>query len=839
MDLLGWAIVAVIAVNALFSFVQEYRAERALLALRRLLPLRSKVVRSGGISEADAAVLVPGDVIILAEGDRVPADARVIRAAHLRVNNAPLTGESIPRACRADAATAGSLLESPNIIFAGTNVVSGTARVAVFATGMHTEFGKIAQLTSRIGDELSPLQREISRVTRVIAALSVGFGLAFFALGLAIGRTFWENFVFAVGILVANVPEGLLPTVTLALAVGGQRMARRRALIKNLLSVETLGCATVICTDKTGTLTENRMAVTRLYIDGREVNVAGATLALETGEAPPPELTASWSPLFAIARGCNDAHIGGRPGEGGPEVIGDPTEVALLEFATAVMPAAADGSVRVEEFPFDADRKRMTTIHVLANGRRVAYVKGAPELLLPLCRFVRRGANTVAMGEADREAILGRLNAFAASALRVLALAYRELPDTPGAVSVEEIERELVFVALAAMMDPPRPEVPEAVARCRRAGIKVIMVTGDNGRTALAVARAIGLVRGGEALVLEGSRIESMGDVELKRALEHPAVLFARMTPGQKMRVVTLLKEMGHVVAVTGDGVNDAPALKTADIGVAMGIAGTDVAKEASDIVILDDNFATIVNAVEEGRAVYDNIRKFVTYILASNVPEIVPYLAFVVVRIPLLLTIVQILGIDLGTDMLPALGLGAEPPGPGTMERPPRSREERLLNRSLLARSYLFLGPIEAGASMTAGLWYLAAGGWNVGAPLDSADLLYRQATTVTFAAIVCCQVANVFACRSPVASSFSLASRPNPLLLSGVAVEVALLVLIVYHPIGHRVLGTAPFDAGFWWPLVGFASLLLVSEEGRKALITRAGWNRPAPARGRREWR
>ncbi|MDD5558189.1 cation-transporting P-type ATPase [Candidatus Methylomirabilis sp.] len=823
MDLLGWAIIGAIGVNALFSFAQEYKAERAIMALRRLLPMRVKVVRTGEITEVPASDLAPGDLAILAEGDRVPADGRVIAAVQFRVDNAPLTGESIPKSRTSEAAAEGPLVESANVVFAGTTVLSGTARMIVFATGMNTEFGRIAHLTSGIEAEISPLQQEIRKLTRLIAAVSTGIGLAFFGFGVLIGRSFWENFVFAVGVLVANVPEGLLPTVTLALAVGGQRMAKRKALVKNLVSVETLGCATVICTDKTGTLTENRMAVTRLYIDGREIRVSGSSVTTEIGEPVAPELLRQWAPLFAIAVGCNNASRRRNQDDSGSTFVGDPTEIALLQCAGGLVPNGPDVAPRVGEFPFDADRKRMTTIHGASSSSKVAYVKGAPETVLPICRSILHDGRAVPLEGVDREAIMERLNLFAGSALRVLALAYRELPEAGRLPLMEEAERDLTFVGLVAMIDPPRPEVAEAMARCRKAGIKPIMITGDNSRTALAIARAIGMVRNEQASVLEGSRIERMQDEELKTALADPEILFARMTPTQKMRVVTLLKEMGEVVAVTGDGVNDAPALKKADIGIAMGIAGTDVAKEAADIVLLDDNFATIVNAVEEGRAVYENIRKFLNYILAHTLPELVPYLASVVFRLPLLLTVIQILGVDLGTDLLPALGLGAEPPDANTMNRPPRSRNERLLNVPSLIRSYLFLGPIEAVAAMSAGLWYLTYSGWEWGIDLPVASPLYRQATTVAFAAIVVCQVANVYACRSPRGSILSAGLFTNRLIVWGIGVELSILGLIVYSPIGHRIFGTDVFLGGFWWLLIGCAMLLLLLEEARKGIVRR----------------
>ena len=821
MDLLAWAIIGAIGVNALFSFAQEYKAERAIMALRRLLPMRVKVVRTGEIREVSASDLAPGDLAILAEGDRVPADGRVIAAVQFRVDNASLTGESIPKGRTSEAATEGPLVESANIVFAGTTVLSGTARAVIFATGMNTEFGKIAHLTSGIEAEMSPLQQEIRTLTRLIAAVSTGIGLAFFGFGILIGRSFWENFVFAVGVLVANVPEGLLPTVTLALAVGAQRMAKRKALMKNLMSVETLGCATVICTDKTGTLTENRMAVTRIYIDGREIRVSGSSATTETGELMTSDLLRQWAPLFGIAVGCNNAGRRHNPNGSGWTFVGDPTEIALLQCAEALLPNGPEVSPRVEEFPFDADRKRMTTIHATASTGKVAYVKGAPETVLPICCSILRNGRAIPLGEAERNAIVDRLNAFAESALRVLALAYQELPGAAKLPSMEEVERDLTFVGLVAMFDPSRPEVPEAIARCKRAGIRPIMITGDNSRTALAIARAIGMVRNEKALVLEGSQIERMQDEELMAALAVQEVLFARMTPTQKIRVVTLLKEMGEVVAVTGDGVNDAPALKKADIGIAMGIAGTDVAKEAADIVLLDDNFATIVNAIEEGRAVYENIRKFLSYILAHTTPELVPYLASVVFRIPLLLTIVQILAVDLGTDLLPALGLGAEPPDANTMNRPPRSRHERLLNAPSLVRSYLFLGPIEAAAAMGAGLWYLSYSGWAWDIDLPATSPLYRQATTVAFAAIVICQVANVYACRSPRASILSVGLFTNRLIVWGIVVELSILGVIVYSQIGHRIFGTDAFLGGFWWLLIGCAALLLLAEEVRKGIV------------------
>ncbi len=857
MATLGWAILGVILINALFTFVQEYKAERAVQALRRLLPATAWVVRSGHTTQVPRRELVPGDFLLLEEGEQVPADARLIESIQMRVDNSSLTGEAKPKRRLAEPVTAGNALDAPNLVFAGTTVLSGRGRAVVYATGMRTEFGKIAHLAATVESGLSPLQREIVTVTHVVALLAAVMGIIFFFIGVSMGRGVWVSFVFGVGIIVANVPEGLLPTVTLALAVGSQRMARRKALIKQLTSVETLGCTTVICTDKTGTLTENRMRVDRLYVDGVEVE-AGESRLLVHGKEPSAYDREQWEPLFQGLTLCNNAKRVRRQ-TGQVSFTGDPTEVALVEFAEAYGAMDRDRFPRMGELPFDADRKRMSTIHWM-EGRLVAFVKGAPEFLLPLCNRSRVHADVSLMTPSERTTILAQSRAFAQQAYRVLAVAMREI-ETGAAQDLgpDAVERDLTFLGLVAMMDPPHREVPEAVARCRKAGVRVIMITGDHPLTALALARKIGLVppeaKGSpddSRAVLEGSQLDGMSDEELRRLLAPSASacgfrscevgvpvasnatgheqrsnstepVFARMAPRHKMRVVSVLKDMGEVVAVTGDGVNDAPALQKADIGIAMGVAGTDVAKETADMILLDDNFATIVNAIEEGRAVYANIRKFVTYVLSSNVPEIVPYLGYGLFAIPLPLTVPQILAVDLGTDMVPALALGAEAPHAGIMDVPPRPRTERLLSLSLLLRAYAFLGLIEAGIAMAAFFWFLRAQGWTWGAPLDWTDPLYRQATTITFAAIVVAQVANVFACRSERVSAFRLGFLTNPFILWGIAVELTLLALIVYTPFGNLVLGTGPLPWWAWGPLVVGAAGLLLAEEIRKLVAAK----------------
>ena len=843
MATLGWAILSVIVINAGFAFFQEYKAERAVQALRRLLPDQSLVARAGQSIEIARSEIVPGDVLILEEGERVPADARLIEGTGMRVDNSALTGESQPKRRTAEATGNGPWLDLPNLVFAGTTILSGHGRAVVFAIGMHSEFGKIAHLTGTVETGLSPLQKEIIKVTRIIAVISLVMGAAFFVIGLWTGLGFWVSAIFGIGIIVANVPEGLLPTVTLSLAMSSQRMAKRKALVKHLPAVETLGCTTVICTDKTGTLTENRMRVDRFYADGLVIEPREGCFFTH-GRMVTTTEAEQWRSFFDVLLHCHNAKRIRQP-DGRVTVTGDPTEVALVEFAIAHGLAHRPPLRRMGELAFDADRKRMSTLH-WKEGRLVAFTKGAPESVLGLCTHFKIHDDTKCMTPDERAHLLKQSRLFAEQAYRVLAVAMRDVTHQPEHIEVETIEHGLTFLGLVAMMDPPHREVPEAITRCRRAGVRVIMVTGDHPLTARAVAHKIGLApeqtissQSSFIPVIEGSQLDQTSDEQLRQLLrpsrpDEPDPVFARMAPRHKMRVVSTLKGMGNVVAVTGDGVNDAPALKKADIGIAMGIAGTDVAKETADMILLDDNFATIVSAIEEGRTVYDNIRKFSSYILASNVPEIVPFLGYGFISMPLALTIPQILAVDLGTDMIPALGLGTEQPQSDVMDLPPRSRNERLLSLSLLFRAYLFLGIIEAAIAMGGFFLYLYNQGWTWGSDLAWSSPLYREATTVTFAAIVFAQVANIFACRSDHLSMARLGWLTNPLIVWGILTELVILTLITYTPIGNEIFGTAPLPYWIFGPLTLGAIALLLAEEGRKAIVSR--WHCRVNTRGKK---
>jgi Ca2+-transporting ATPase len=833
---LGWAIFAVIIINAVFSFWQEYKAERALEALKRLLPPMARVLRAGTKKEVPATTLVPGDIILLKEGDAVSADARLIEATDMLIDNSTLTGESKPIH-----KTAGAVADSkeflwteiPNLVFAGTTVSSGVGKAAVIATGMHTEIGRIAALTQELRAEKSPLQREIEKVTKIVTILSVSMGVLFFFVGTFLGKlSLVSAFLFAIGIIVANVPEGLLPTVTLSLAMAVQRMVKRNVLVKKLSSVETLGCTTVICTDKTGTLTTSEMTATKVWVNGKVIEISGAHYE-PVGNFYYQSITLSQDEmrenglhrLFDASILCNDSSlIPPQESRSRWSILGDSTEAALLVMAgKGGIDIAARTSVfpRVGHLPFDPVRKRMTCINIV-DGRPVAHVKGAPAETLELCSRILLDGRSEPLTDELRRNILLENDTMAKNGLRILCIAVRPL-ESGSEFSVNNTERDLVFLGLVGMMDPPRPEVPKAMELCRRAGIRAIMITGDYGLTALAIAKKIGLARMENPRVVTGQDMNNIDEEGLTRILKEE-VIFARVSPEHKMRIVSVLKKSGEVVAVTGDGVNDAPALKKADIGVAMGMRGSDVAKEAAAMILTDDNFSSIVSAIEEGRAVYANIKKFVTYIFSSNIPEIVPFIAFVLFKIPLPLTVMQILAVDLGTDLVPALGLGTEPPERGTMDQPPRPLNKRLLDLPLLLRAYCFLGPIEAVASMAAFFFIYVESGWRPDMEMVDSGTLYVTATTMSLAAIVATQVGNVFACRTERESVFYAGLFVNKLVLWGIATEIAIITALIYSPPLQRIFGLAPLTIKEWSFLLIFPPIILLMEEGRKLIARRS---------------
>lgn len=842
---LGVAIWMVNVINGVFSFWQEHRASKATEALKKMLPSYARVIRDGQEQQIPAENLVPGDIMLIEEGDKISADARLLTSSDLQVNQSTLTGESNPVRKMHDPVLKEGLsrFEIPNLIFTGTSVASGTARAVVVAIGMKTEFGKIANLTQTMKEEQSPLQKELNILTKQISLIAIGIGLAFFlAAFFFVKQPFAQAFIFALGMIVAFIPEGLLPTVTLSLAMAVQRMAKEHALVKRLSAVETLGCTTVICSDKTGTLTQNEMTVTHAWLPGQEFDVTGLGYAPE-GKimAGDKEVTASDNPnlkmLLTAAGLCSNARVV-PPNEENDRytVLGDPTEACLgvvAQKAGIDLHKQVELTPRLRELPFDSRRKRMSTIHQLekpVNGcQRIAYIKGAPKEVMELCTGVYQNGARIDMTEEQRAEIMKENDKYASMGLRVLAVACRylgkddNLPAAMSAYTPELIEQNMIFIGLVVMMDPPRPEVADAVEQCHRANIRIIMITGDYGLTAESIAKRIGIVRGEHPRIVAGVELEKMSDEELKTVLKEE-VIFARVAPEQKYQVVVALQELGHIVAVTGDGVNDSPALKKADIGVAMGISGTDVAKEAAEMILTDDNFASIVKAIQEGRAVYSNIRKFLLYIFNSNMSEAVPSAAFLFSRggIPLPLTVMQILSIDLGTDMLPALGLGTEMPEEGIMDRPPRSTKETLLNKRLVILAFFWYGLIESAVSMAAYFFVNMLHGWP-GIPLASSGTVYTQATTMALASIVFCQIGVVECARTERQSIFKTGLFTNKNIIRGIVFEIFLITAIMYVPFLQDIFQTASIGWKHWIFLVFCPVPIVALDELRKAYLRR----------------
>jgi sodium/potassium-transporting ATPase subunit alpha len=839
---IGIALGVVVVLNGTFTFIQEYQAEKTMESFRQLIPPHARVFRDGKIRDILASELVVGDLILLEEGDKAPADGRLIEVNSLKVDNSALTGEAEPQ-LRSLHCTHPDVLECRNMVFSGTLVQSGNGKAIVFGTGAHTQIGNLATLTEQTSAVDTPIRKELNHFIKVISSIAIFLGVTFFLLAFFLQDIFLASLIFSIGIIVANVPEGLLPTVTLALSLASRRMADRKALIKQLESVETLGSTTVICTDKTGTLTQNKMAVHSLLIGSENVDFKGPEGPAEDSAgqdsgAEPGEKTASWGegisggglpgtgwdpekipPVFIRVAGlCNNARLSERA----PGYTGDPTEGALLVFANgfADLKELNDNYPRLEEFPFDSLTKRMEVICRTPEGGLEFYLKGAPEIVVEMCNFSIEAGEVRELGRKEKEELLDRHLRMAERGERVIALAYRE------AEKREEYTEGFVFLGFIGIVDPPRPEVKEAIAKCHAAGIKVVMITGDHPVTAESIARTVGLSDSEALEIITGDELKALSREELAERLKKKSIVFARTSPVQKLKIVQLFQAEGEIVTMTGDGVNDAPAIKNADMGVAMG-SGTDVAREAADMVLLDDNFATIVNAVEEGRTVFDNIKKFIAYILTSNIPEILPFIVFVLFALPLPMNVQLILAIDLGTDILPALALGVESGEGDIMRRLPRSREEKLLTSQMLLTSYGIKGPIEAAAGFFCYFAVLFDGGWSFGEQLANSNPLYMQSITAFFSAVIICQVANVFTSRTRLQSVFTKGLFKNRYVLVGIVSELLILSFIIWSPLAHLIFNTSPIDLKYLLLALPFALFLLAVDELRKyALRKNVGW-------------
>ncbi len=805
----GSAIIAIIALNALIGFAQEYRSERAVAALARLSAPRARVVRDGVAEIIAAREVVRGDLLVLDAGDLVAADARLIEASALRTNEAPLTGESEPvEKSTALLAETTPIADRRNTVFLGTSVANGSARALVIATGMDTEVGAIAHLLATATSGETPLQQRLDQVARRLLWASLAIVGLVFALGLLQGLPFLELFMGAVSLAVAAIPEGLPAVVTLALALGVGRMARRNALVRHLPAVETLGSTQVICTDKTGTLTVGEMTVRKLVVDAAEFRVTGEGYA-SVGElqvdaaAEPEQAREGLAALLWAAAACNDAELTERDGQ--PGIVGDPTEAALLV-------AAAKGGIAREQIeaeaprlltvPFDSDRKRMTVVR-RRGGQLVAAVKGAPEVVLERCAWIRTASGVVPLDEARRARIREAVELLASDALRVLALAERPLAELPAS---EDLETELIFLGLAGMQDPPRSDARDAVARCHRAGIRTVMITGDHPNTARAIAVELGIFGAGDEVVL-GTELEKLGDAALAERVERISV-YARVTAEHKLRIVRAWKSRGVVVAMTGDGVNDAPALREASIGVAMGRTGTEVAKEASDMVIADDRFASIVDAVEEGRGIFDNVRKSLGYLLGGNVGELAVMLLATLSGMPLPLLPVQLLWINLVTDGLPALALATDPIDPDVLSRPPRRAASPLADRRLVV-SVLLAGCLTAGVTFAVFLYELRTGS------------SVATARNAAFSVLVISELLRAFGERSETRSVWQVGLFSNVRLFLVVAASFALQLGIHHSPALQTFFRTEPISLGQCAVWIGLGAIPLALLELRKLVM------------------
>ena len=824
---LSLIILAVVLVNTVLSLFQEWRAEKAMVTLRNWMPEYAKAFRDGELKKILVRDLVPGDVVLLEEGDRVPADARLIEAFDLWTNNVPLTGESEPQPRTAETIEIldAAYLDVPNLVFMSTSVARGQGKAVVVKTSMDTKFGQIAGLTQEIQEEPSPLQKEIAYTARYDFILALTVGIIFFLVSLTwLHVDTFASILFMIGVMVACVPEGLQVTVSSALAINVLKMVKENVLVKRLSAVQTLGSVTMICTDKTGTITKGEMTLRKIWVQDRVIEVSGV------GYTPIGNFTSGGKPLskneaqdverlLEISALCNSSKVE-PPSDRNKSwsIVGDPTDGALLVAALKhelnVQSTLAQKPI-IHVIPFDSERKRMTTIHK-NDHKHLVYAKGAPRSILSICDRVLAQGKVEGLAGERLCLVETKLREFANEGLRVMAVAYKELTENDDFRNMN-VETDMVLVGLAAMKDPPRPEVEEAVRKAKEAGIKIVVITGDYGPTAQTIAEEVGIVDSQNCRVVRGVDLEAMSDESIVAEVRKGNVIFARVSPEQKLRIVKTLKQSGEVVAVTGDGANDAPSLKEADIGVAMGVSGTDVAREAADIVLLDDSFASIVKAVESGRAIYENIRKFIVYVFAHNWAQLIPYVLYVLLSIPLPLLVVQILAIDLGIEVIPSLALSREPPEPGIMQEPPRSVKERLFSRKVFLRS-LYIGSIIAAGAMLGCVSAWSAGGWRLGMQLDSSNPVYMKGTTMTFAGIVVAQIGNVLACRTNKQSIFKTSFKNNKWIWLGIVSQISILSAIIYVPFLQTLFGTAAIEPADWALLAPLAFTIVFVEEIRK---------------------
>ncbi|MAG15523.1 haloacid dehalogenase [Candidatus Woesearchaeota archaeon] len=761
----GVVISVIIIMNAVIGFIQEFKTEKAIESLKKLSGLKTDVLRNGERKQIDAKQIVPGDILFLETGDKVSADCRLIEESNFETQESSLTGESTPVKKNVEAINEASIADQINMTFSGTIVTKGRAKVVVVKTGMHTEIGRIAKLIEEAKEELTPLQKKLDKFGKQIGILTLIIAAIVFTATVLRGENILEMFKTAVSLAVAAIPEGLPAVVAMSLALGVQRMIKRNALIRKLPSVETLGSTTIIATDKTGTLTLDKMTVKKLYVNRKVVEIAGEGYSTEE------KLMAGEDQKLLLRIGllCNDSSLSS------VGVSGDPTEVALLVSAAkaGMEKKKLDTKFRrIDEIPFDSERKRMTTIHQV-GAKKTMYTKGAPDVVLKLCDSIHLNGKVRKLTTADKKKIEKANETFASNALRVLGFAYKP-------VKGKYTEKNLIFVGLQAMIDPPRPEVKTEIEKCNAAGIRVIMITGDHHLTALAIANQIGI----KGKAITGAELDRIKNLEQK--IDEIGI-YARVSPEHKIRIISALKKKQHVTAMTGDGVNDAPALKKADIGIAMGITGTDVAKEASTMILTDDNFSSIVNTIEEGRGIYDNIKKFIFSLLSTNLAEVMIIFLAILVGLKLPLLAIQILWINLITDGLPAIALGLEPISKDAMKKKPRKPGEGILTKELIIRLLLMASFVIVG-TLGFYIWALYRQGWSWGQELLSNSPEYIYAITVTFTALVLFEMFTALTAKSPEKNIFKIGLFNNKFLLLAIGSSLLLLLAVIYTPLNEH---------------------------------------------------
>ena len=810
-------IMSIVVVNAMLGLYQEGKAEKALESLKKMASPTAKVIRGGKTQEISASDLVPGDLVVLETGDIIPADLRLVESSNLKVEEASLTGESVPTEKRStmELTDETPLGDRRNMAYMSTIVTYGRGNGLVVETGASTEIGKIATMIQSIDEESTPLQKKLNHLGKILGITVILVCIAVFGIGMIQGRDLLEMFMIAISLAVAAIPEGLPAIVTIVLAIGMNKMVERNAIVKKLLAVETLGATSVICTDKTGTLTQNEMTVVKLYTNDRVVDVEGrgyepeGKFLVDSNEIKVEELK-GLNLLLTISALVNDAKLEEKDDQF--KILGDPTEGALLTLSEkgGIRSKTINGKYpRVKEIPFDSDRKMMTTFHEMAGKDEiVSFTKGAPDIIIDRCDKILLDGDVVKLTDEVRQKVLDQNTAFSRDALRVLALAFREYQRVPEDPTSEDHEKDMIFVGLTGMIDPPRPEAREAIAKCKNAGINTIMITGDYRETAFAIAKDLGLADREDQAIM-GSKIDSISDEELREVVKETKV-FARVSPEHKVRIVTALRANGDIAAMTGDGVNDAMAIKKADIGIAMGITGTDVAKNTADMILTDDNFASIVAAVEEGRIIFSNIKKFVYFLLSCNIGEILLVFVSILLNLPVPLLAIQLLWLNLVTDSFPALALGVEKGEPDIMDRPPRDPNEAILDkRMLLGVSFQSLA--VAGASLAAYLTALGAYGVE--------NIV--EVRTITFTTLILSELLRAYSSRSQKYTLFKIGFFSNKKMLLATAGAFLLLMAVLYIPFMNNIFYTFPLNGGDWKIVLSFAFIPLVVGELSKIVF------------------